>query len=622
MKTYKPIILWLLFAGLWSLTITAFAQQPLIQNMEGRYTTSLNGSWHYIIDQYETGFYDYRYNPHDNNPNVANSSEAIFNDALQTNKTQRLEYGFADTAILKVPGSWNSQLEKLNLYEGTIWYRKKFDYKKTDTSSRVFVHFGGVNYEAHVYLNGQKMGVHIGGFTPFNFEITEFLKEKDNSLIVKVDNKRKREGVPTSNFDWFNYGGILRDVNLVEVPETYICQYQVQLKKNSFTEIQGFIQLAGKDLQGPINISIPALKLSKNSLTDVNGRATFSLTSNKIEYWSPENPKLYEVIITCNNTSIREKIGFRTIETRGADILLNGQSIFLRGISIHEENGLKQDRATTREDAAYILGKAKELNCNFVRLAHYPHNAYMIEVAEELGLMVWEEIPVYWTIQWENEQTYANAENQLTEVINRDRNRANVIIWSVANETPVSAARTHFLIRLIQHVRMMDSTRLISAALEKHTLQSEPLTMVIDDPFAENVDILSFNQYVGWYDGLPEKAARAIWDIKINKPVFISEFGGGALYGYHGTKDTRWTEEFQEELYKQNINMLDKIPSLRGMSPWILFDFRSPRRMLPVVQDGWNRKGVLSEKGEKKKAFYIMKAYYQKKEKEFLNKEE
>ena len=126
--------------------------------------------------------------------------------------------------------------------------------------------------------------------------------------------------------------------------------------------------------------------------------------------------------------------------------------------------------------------------------------------------------------------------------------------------------------------------------------------------------MLSFNQYLGWYDGLPEKCTRANWTIKFDKPVIISEFGGDAKFGYHDDKDTRWCEEFQEELYIRNLEMLDKIPQLRGMSPWILTDFRSPRRLLPGIQDGWNRKGLFSDKGEKKKAFYILRDFYNKKQ--------
>ena len=608
-----------LLALLTFFSISLYAQSNLIINTQNRETTSLNGHWNYIIDQYENGFYNYRLHPFDQQENSQNIAGAYFSDYKQHDKTDLVEYNFDLCETLRVPGSWNAQDDKLFWYEGTIWYRKKFDYSVKEANNRVFLYFGAINYEAHIYLNGHKLGMHVGGFTPFNFEITNYLKETGNSLIVKVDNKRKQDAVPTVNTDWFNYGGITRDVKLIETPSVFVEDYHIQLKKGSLTEVAGFIKLNGATLPQEVQIEIPELKLLKKFVTDENGKAAILFELKKATYWSPENPKLYEVIVSSGNSSIKDYIGFRSIETKGSDLLLNNKKIFLHGISIHEENGTRGDRAYSKEDAEMILGRAKELNCNFVRLAHYPHNEYMVKTAEKMGIMVWSEIPVYWTISWNNTETFQNAKNQLSDIINRDKNRANVIIWSVANETPVSEARTQFLTNLISSARELDDARLISAALEKHTLSNEPLQVSIEDPFAQYVDVLSFNQYLGWYDGLPEKCSRAIWTIKFDKPVIISEFGGGALFGFHADKDTRWSEEFQEELYKQNIEMLEKIPQLRGMTPWILSDFRSPRRMLSRIQDGWNRKGVFSENGEKKKAFYILNEYYNQKDEEYSN---
>ena len=225
-----------------------------------------------------------------------------------------------------------------------------------------------------------------------------------------------------------------------------------------------------------------------------------------------------------------------------------------------------------------------------------------------MGIMVWSEIPVYWTIQWENPATLENARNQLSEMIARDKNRAAVVIWSVANETPLSDARLSFLKNLISHARSLDATRLLSAAMERHYLDAT--TQMIDDPLGEYLDVLGCNEYVGWYDGLPEKADRLEWKSKYQKPLVMSEFGGDALYGHHGDPLMRWTEEYQEDLYRHQLAMLKKIPFLRGTSPWILTDFRSPRRPLPGIQDYWNRKGLISHRGEKKKAFYVMQEWY------------
>ncbi|GET29842.1 glycoside hydrolase family 2 protein [Prolixibacter sp. SD074] len=589
--------------------------QTVINNIPGRNTLTLNGEWHYIIDPYEVGYYDYRYKPYDANPHPTGG---FFLDQHQTGKTQLIEYNFDKSPTLMVPGDWNSQDGKLLYYEGTIWYRRLFSYTKSNPNNRVFIHFGAINYESDVYLNGKKLGKHIGGFTPFNYEITDLLKENwKNSLVVKVDDKRHKEGVPTLNTDWWNYGGITRDVGVVEVPQTFIADYNVQLKKGSQKEVAGYVQLNGPNAASQtISINIPELKVKKTFSTDANGKADIDFPLKKLELWSPGNPKLYTVNISDTSDNISEPIGFRTIETRGTDILLNGKSMFLRGISIHEEMPMRGGRAYSESDAQTLLNWAKELGCNYVRLAHYPHAENMIRLADKMGILVWEENPVYWTIDWNNPDTYKNAEHQLTDLITRDKNRASVIIWSMANETPVSDVRTHFLHKLAMHARDMDSTRLISAALEVHR-DSNPNDRIVEDPFAQYVDIVNFNEYAGWYDGLPEKCDSINWIIKYNKPVMISEFGGGALQGLHGDSLTRWTEEYQESIYKHTLPMLMKIPQFRGVTPWILCDFRSPRRVLPVIQDGWNRKGLIGQNGTKKKAFFVLRDFYKKMEEKY-----
>lgn len=578
-----------------------------ITNVYGRSTFTLNGKWNYIIDPYENGYYDYRYEPYDKNPNPTGG---YFLDRHPASKAELIEYDFDKSPALMVPGDWNSQDDKLLYYEGTIWYRRIFEYSKKAADNRLFVYFGAANYETDVYLNGKKLGKHIGGFTPFSYEITSILKEGSNSLVVKVDNKRRRDGVPTLNTDWWNYGGITRDVMIIEEPETFISDYVIQLKKGTANQISGFIKLDGSKKNQKVKIEIPEIRLNHEVTTDANGLAQIDISVKKLELWSPENPKLYTVALTSQSDKVNDKIGFRTIETKGTDILLNGKSIFLRGICIHEENALRGGRAYSKEDARMLLEWAKELNCNYVRLAHYPHNEHMVRMADEMGILVWEENPVYWTILWDNPSTYENAKQQLTDVITRDRNRASVIIWSMANETPVSSARTNFLKNLAQHARELDNTRLISAALEVHTEPERPLTKIVEDPFAEYVDIVNYNQYVGWYDGTPEKCDQVTWQIKYNKPVMISEFGADALQGLHGVSLTRFTEEYQNDLYARTLNMLSKIPQFRGVSPWILCDFRSPRRPLPIIQDGWNRKGVIGQNGNKKMAFFTLHNFY------------
>ena len=578
------------------------APAPQIVNIQGRHTISLDGLWKTIVDPYENGYYNYRMQPH------SDASSYFADRDFDADRTVLYEYNFNTDRTLMVPGDWNTQRENLYYYEGTVWYRNIFDYKPAP-DKRVFVYFGAANYDAVVGLNGKKIARHVGGYTPFNVEVTGMLKEEGNSLIVKVDNKRHTDGVPTLNSDWWNYGGLTRSVLLVETPMTFIRDYSVQLKQDNPKMVEGWVRLDGEQSEQDVVVEIPELKSKVTVRTDKDGYASFEMKV-KPQYWCPENPKLYDVILSSETDSVKDRIGFRTIETRGTEILLNGKPVFCKGVSIHEEMPYSASgRAYSEEHARTLLGWAKEMGCNFVRLAHYPHNEHMVRVAEEMGLMVWSEIPVYWTIQFDNPQTYANAESQLVDMITRDKNRANVIIWSVANETPHGVARLEFLKRLIAKTREMDPTRLVSAAMEKDNIDAT--TVTVKDELIEYVDLISFNQYVGWYDGTSEKCDRMNWVLDVKKPVFISEFGGGAVYGRHGDVSERFTEEYQEDLYQRSVNMMDRIEGLAGTTPWILKDFRSPRRQIVGIQDDFNRKGLISDQGGKKKAFYVMKKWYE-----------
>jgi beta-glucuronidase len=570
--------------------------QAVIQSAPIRADRSLDGAWHTIIDPYENGFYNYRYEE---------STDGYFRNRKPESVRDLVEYDFDASGVLNVPGDWNSQHERLFFYEGTIWYKKSFAYD-LDPGRRLFVHFGAANYEAAVYLNGVKLGRHVGGFTPFDFELTNRLRDGDNDLIVKVDNKRLRVGVPTVNTDWWNYGGLTRSVYLVDVPSTFVSTYYVGLSEDG-TGVSGWVQLDGDDPVQTIEVHIPELGSSATAETDRSGFARFEFEA-AVERWSPENPRLYSVEIASPGEVFSEEIGFRSVATRGEDILLNGEPVFLKGISIHEEAPLRGGRASLPEHARQLLTWARELGCNFVRLAHYPHNEHMVREADRLGIMVWSEIPVYWTVLFDNQEVYANASNQLAENIQRDRNRASIIIWSVANETPRSGERLEFLTGLIAQARQMDGTRLISAATELTDAEDE---VQLNDPLGAHLDVIGVNEYFGWYSRRPEDAPTITWRSAHNKPLIISEFGAGAKHGYHATDSTRWSEEYQAGVYRYQLAMLEKISFLRGMSPWILVDFRSPRRPLPQIQDFWNRKGLISDEGERKLAFDVLKQWYE-----------
>ncbi|MGC8802944.1 MAG: sugar-binding domain-containing protein, partial [Bacteroidales bacterium] len=216
-------------------TASAYSEQ-MIGNVFNRNITSLNGKWNIIIDPYDNGYYDYR---------MQENPWGFFRNQKPTNKSDRVEYDFDKSETLNVPGDWNSQKPELLFYEGSIWYKRSFDcaLKK---GKRLLLWFGAVNYQADVYLNGYKLGSHVGGFTPFYFDITPYVKEKDNFVVVRANNQRRPEGVPTINTDWWNYGGITRDVFLIEEDSLFVLNYHLYLNNDNSHQLLGWIQLNEK----------------------------------------------------------------------------------------------------------------------------------------------------------------------------------------------------------------------------------------------------------------------------------------------------------------------------------------------------------------------------------------
>ncbi len=601
---------------------------PLLGHVRGRDPVSLAGTWNALVDplRSQTNFLGFI-----ERGVVPEASADLIEPVLEGGLT------------LEVPGDWNTQDERLFFYRGAVWYGRRFEHRPAE-GARTFLWFGAANYRAEVYLNGRRLGVHEGGFTPFNVEATEALEPGENQLVVWVDNQTGPDDVPTHTNDWLNYGGLTRDVLLVDVPATFVRNWSLALAPTR-DRISGQVVLDGDGAGREVRVAIPELGVEQTVVADDEGRARVAFAARP-ELWSPDSPRRYRVEIAAATDVVHDDVGFRTIETRGREILLNGEPIFLRGISIHEEAPDGAGRAHSAEHAAALLGWARDLGCNFVRLAHYPHNEHMVRLADELGLLVWAEIPVYWNIDFENPETLARARRQLSEMIARDRNRAAVVFWSVANETPIHEARNAFLTALIDHVRGLDDTRLVTAAmltgeevvtpfLTRYVIPAllgvnrDPWILDLEDPVSDFVDVPSVNEYLGWYFSTPlaqlspfdsatvrrtvlDNLERVRIETRTEKPVIISEFGAGALAGRRAPEEDLavFSEEYQALVYRRQLAMLARQPGVVGMSPWILKDFRSAMRLHPELQDYWNRKGLVADDGTRKLAFEVLREHY------------
>jgi beta-glucuronidase len=577
-----------------------------------RESQDLSGQWTFSKDLYRTGLTDI-------NGWVAKSRMQRYRDLDVAAEEAKGGANFFEFDVdrgpqIAVPGAWNAARSELRYYDGLIWFQRKFKAKPLN-GGRAFLRFEAVNYRAYVYLNGKEIGRHEGGFTPFVLEVTDALRAGDNRLTVGADSTHDAQSIPTAITDWDLYGGITRPVRLVYTPSTFIDDATLGLRKDG--RITGEVRLQGPQAAGQtVTVAIGTLA-AVTAVADATGRAAFDIKApSALERWSPDSPKLYDVRFSATGVSdaVRDRVGFRTIAVEGSQILLNGKPIFLRGISLHEEEfGPNPARNMTEQASRALLHEIKSgLNANYVRLSHYPHSEVTVRLADEMGLLVWSEIPVYWTVDWENPDVLKKALVMQAEAIYRDRNRAALVMWSVGNETPVSAPRTRFHSAMADNVRALDPTRLVSAALlvERQAVNGEDVT-AIQDPLADKLDVLAVNTYAGWYGNDTLDALPGLkWRVPANRPLILSEFGADALSGYRNDGNKKFTEEYQAEYYRKTLAMAEKIPTLRGMSPWILKDFQSPRREHPVFQNGWNRKGLLSETGTRKQAFGVLADYY------------
>ena len=626
----------------------------LIGWIDSRQITSLNGEWSYIVDPMNNGL-----------------PESSFFGGFPKNKTQKtgmelIEYNFETAAKIQIPGAWNAIDEKLFFYRGPVWLYKKFNYqRKKEAITHLYIE--GSNFTTKIFLNGSIVGEFEGGYVPFNFDISKYLKDGENILLVQTDNTLNQSSVPTQKTDWWPWGGIVGDVYILETPKKFIQNAYLQLNPENFSEALFNVEM-NQELSGQrIVLEIPELQFKDEFITNATGfiRESIKITP---QLWSPDDPKLYKVIISTDQEIISDEIGFRSIKVKGQNIYLNNSEIQFKGISMHSEPIGIPGPAFSKEHFQDLLLTAKDLNINFIRAAHYPYTRHLAKVADRLGLMLWEEVPVYWNIDWDNSETLNIATNQIRRLVQRDQNRASVVVWSVANETPLSSSRMKFLNTLLSEIEVIDSTRLTTAALlsgseeqfkalvlvlalkgfnsqwvnpqEKAIFQfildqaNIPIdselnfSISIDDPLGESVDLISYNEYFGWYyvtfftdqmmisEGTLRKLMFEIMpSIKIssvfNKPIHISEFGAGAKYGNHSNKI--WSENYQASLYRHQLEMLSNNPQIKGISPWVFKDFRAMLRPLPGIQDFYNRKGLIDENGNKKEAFDVLADFYENK---------
>jgi len=556
--------------------------------MGDRRGESLQGEWRFTLDLFDEGLRQHWYR----------------DPPLPPGRWVRpRDYDALDGATVSVPGCWTLQRPEWRYFEGGAWYTRLIEGAAPGTGLRTVLRVGAANYQARVFLNGRFLGTHRGGSTPFFVDLTEHLQEgPDNRLQIQVDNRREAQRVPMNHFDWFNHGGLYREVELLRLPAVHLRRAELQLLPDgTHSRLRAVIEVS-QPADGQAFVEIPELGVCEAvDLRQGCGHAVFQARPS---LWSPATPRLYEVRFRFDQDEVVERIGFREIRVDGRRILLNGQPVYLRGICVHEDD-LHLGKCSTEADVRRRFEHARELGCNFLRLAHYPHHEHVARIADELGFLLWEEIPVYWAIRFDHPATLEDARNQLQELIARDANRASVILWGVGNENADTEARYAFMRELARVAREADPTRLVSAAclINRQTFR-------IEDRLAQHLDVIGLNEYFGWYepgfDGLRTLLANSSPD----RPVVISETGADALAGHHGREDELFTEECQARMHREQVAIADTADYVCGMTPWLLYDFRSERRQT-VFNQGFNRKGLIAEdKSTRKLAFGVLAGAY------------
>ncbi|MEJ2279628.1 MAG: glycoside hydrolase family 2 TIM barrel-domain containing protein [Candidatus Lokiarchaeota archaeon] len=508
---------------------------------------------------------------------------------------------------IKIPGSFNL-LDGIEVFEGIFWHFFEFEIVGIENDNKdFFLNFKAANFNTKVWMNGKFIGEHNGGFTPFRFIINDYINPKKNFLAVRSDNQRKKDRLPALVFDWFNWGGIYRNVDLQIMDKNRISNIKIKTKSISLKECSVEISIMVK---GVVSINWEIFEsndldiLYRGNLTDISGVINFEVTLKNYKLWSPETPNLYCFKITklnqdSHDSSIyKENFGIREIEIKGNYIYLNKRVIRLKGVSLHEEL-MPYGRTIPFKERENDLKRMKSLGFNALRTSHYSHDEALLSIADKLGLLILEEIPVYFLCDFKNPKTFRLAAKMVKSLIERDFNHPSVIWWSVGNEIPIERPRAaRFIKNLMKWVKRFDDSRIVTYVSMK----------LFSDLTRRYADVATINFYFGWYVGSPRLISLMLDVMRtsaFHKPWIYTEFGAGAKYGYHDIwkNQTKFSEERQLYVLDHSIKTFNSKSYLAGWFIWIYRDFRSLTRQ-NKYQEGYNRKGIVSEKNETKLIYH------------------
>lgn len=524
---------------------------------------------------------------------------------------------------VSVPTLWNNETGLLS-YEGAAWYEKRF---YTDGGTLRFV-FESVMTAADVWLDGEQLGSHYGGFTSFDFIVSGVTKG-EHTLTVRADSRFDAHSIPQKRVDWYNYGGIARDVWAETLEGICILNHHLpyilsdDLKTATAHSCLTLYNAADHAITSPLSVSVGDAVLYTGEVELAAGErrelATPETVLADVKLWSCESPTLYPLVAKTDTDDLCDRVGFRKIEVKDQKILLNGKRIELRGINRHEDYpglGFAFPKNLMKRDLDII----RDLGCNTVRGSHYPNSKYFVDLMDERGVLFWSEIPI-WGCGFSEEAigdpiVVARGLEMHREMIRDYYNHPCIIIWGMHNEIPSDTQNAYEMTKCYHDfLRANGGNRLITHA------SNHPLT----DICFEFSDIISLNMYYGWYDqqkiglapdweGFLENFRARREELGMSdKPVIMSEFGAGALYGYRNAFDSVfWTEEYQRDILSHCLTLFHNDPMIEGIYIWQFCNIRTSAGI--AWRDRarcFNNKGILDEYRNPKLAYFEVKKLFE-----------
>lgn len=546
-------------------------------------------------------------------------------------------------AVMAVPGSFNDQgvLSEIRRHVGTVWYEKEFTIAKPLLSERIVLRFGSATHKAVVYVNGQKVVEHTGGFTPFEATINDALVNGKNRVTVSVDNILDYTTLPvgnysettdengnvirksSENFDFFNYAGLHRPVKVYTTPHNYIDDIIIshQVDGNA-AKIFTVVRTAGQFDEVKVTL------IDKEGEVVASSKGVESeLTVEDVHLWEPMNAYHYiarvEGFIAGELIDVYEEpFGIRTVEVGDNQFLINGKPFYFKGFGKHEDTYLN-GRGLNETANVLDLNLTKWIGANSFRTSHYPYSEEMMRLADKEGIVVIDETTAVGLFSafdfmlsgegetantWDTMDTTQAHEQVIRELIDRDKNLACVVLWSIANEPALheEGAREYFE-PLINLTKELDP-------------QNRPITIVNimmstpdKDLVADLLDVIALNRYYGWYVQTGdlkagEKALRAeldLWkDMYPGKPVMFTEYGADTVPGYHAIDDIPFTEEYQVRYYDMYHKVFDEYEHVIGEQLWNFADFETK---VGINRVQGNKKGIFTRAREPKMIAHVLK---------------